>query len=381
MTKPPIKNLNNICVIIRVWMSCNLSFLLPLTLLFILLGGFGWIDQVARSTGLGMIGTGLIFAGMLLLISQVIEMPFDIYSTFVIEERYGFNKTTVKTFILDKIKALLLTCIIGGVLFAAILWFFSRTGEYAWLFSWLVLSGVQMILMYIAPAVILPMFNKFIPLEDGELKAAIETYAEKQNFKLKGIFKIDGSRRSTKSNAYFTGFGRWKRIALFDTLIDKHSVKELLAVLAHEVGHYKLGHIRKTLIISILSSGFMFYILSLFITKPGLYAAFQIEMTPISGYMPIYAGMVLFGFLYAPISFVLSIISNYLSRCHEYQADAYAVITTGEKEMMIQALKRLSVDNLSNLTPHPLKVIMEYSHPPVLQRIAAIDVAKIEQGG
>jgi STE24 endopeptidase len=236
----------------------------------------------------------------------------------------------------------------------------------AWLYSWGALVVVQMVLMYIAPVYIMPLFNKFEPLEDGELKSSIQDYAKKEGFALQGIFKMDGSKRSTKSNAYFTGFGKMRRIVLFDTLIEKHSVAELVSVLAHEVGHYKLKHITKMVAVSILSTGLMFYILSLFISQPGLYEAFGVEGTPL------YAGFIFFGFLYTPINLILSIFGNIMSRKHEFEADAFAVNTAKEPDSMVAALKKLSVDNLSNLTPHPALVFMEYSHPPVLERIKAI---------
>jgi STE24 endopeptidase len=349
------------------------TIMLPLTIAFIALGGFGWVNRLAMSAGGGMIVSGLLFGAILVLISQVVGLPFSIYDTFVIEERFGFNRTTVKTFILDRLKGLALTALIGAPVFALVLWFFSGVGRWAWLYCWAALTLIQVMLMYIAPVVILPLFNKFIPLEDGDLRGAIEDYAAKQQFKLSGIFKIDGSKRSSKSNAYFTGFGRWRRIALFDTLIEKHTVRELVAVLAHEVGHYKKGHILKQLVIGICTSGAMLYILSLFLRRLGLYEAFGVAYEPFaSGALPIYAGIVFFGFLFTPINLLLSIFSNVLSRGFEYEADAYAAETTGESEPMISALKKLSVDNLSNLTPHPLKVFLQYSHPPVLQRIEAI---------
>ena len=348
------------------------TLMIPITVAFILLGGFGVVDEFARSSGRGMIWTGLIFAGILIIASQIIQVPFSIYSTFVLEERYGFNKTKPLTFIADQLKSLVLTLVLGGVIFAGILWFFSRAGSWAWLYSWLAVTLVQFILIYVAPVFIMPLFNKFTPLEDGELKESISSYADKQGFTLKGIFKMDGSKRSTKTNAYFTGFGRWRRIVLFDTLIEKHSIEELVGVLAHEVGHYKLKHIQKHIMSSVLSSGLMFFILSLFITQPGLYQAFSVDSADVGGYPPIYAGMLFFGFLYTPISMILSIYENRASRRHEYQADAYAVNTSGHKQSFIQGLKRLSVDNLSNLTPHPLKVFLEYSHPPILARIQAI---------
>jgi STE24 endopeptidase len=272
----------------------------------------------------------------------------------------------------DLVKGLLLTTLIGGPVFAGLVWFFSRAGDLAWLYSWAGITAVQFLLIYIAPVFIMPLFNKFVPLDDGELKASISSYAEKEGFSLRGIFTMDGSKRSTKSNAYFTGFGRWRRIVLFDTLIEKHSVAELVSVLAHEVGHYKLKHIQKMLAVAVLSTGLMFFILSLFITRPGLYAAFGLEMAAIDGRTPVYAGLILFGFLYAPISLLLGLVQNRLSRKHEYEADAFAATTYGRPDAMIEALKKLSVDNLSNLTPHPLKVFLEYSHPPVLERIRAI---------
>jgi len=341
----------------------------PISVAFILLGGFAWVNRLAESAGFGLIGTGLVFAGILILLSQVLSLPFSIYDTFVIEEKYGFNKTTPKTFVLDLIKGLVLTAIIGALVFSFVLWFFDQAGGRAWLYSWLVLVAIQLILMYIAPVYIMPLFNKFEPLEDGELKTAIEDYANKEGFALQGIFKMDGSKRSTKSNAYFTGFGKMRRIVLFDTLIEKHSVAELVSVLAHEVGHYKLKHITKMVVTSILSTGLMFYILSLFISQPGLYEAFGLQGDPKE---MLYAGFIFFGFLYAPINLILSIVGNVLSRKHEFEADAFAVQTADEPESMIDALKKLSVDNLSNLTPHPALVFMEYSHPPVLERIKAI---------
>ncbi len=344
----------------------------PLIILFILLGGFRWIDDLARGAGGGVILTGLLFAACLILISQLLSLPFSIYSTFVIEERYGFNKTTLRTFVFDFFKELALTAILGGLVFSGIIWFFTAAGTLAWLYSWIALTFIQFFLIYVAPVVLLPLFNKFTPLDDGELRTSIQEYADAQGFSLKGIFTMDGSRRSTKSNAYFTGFGRWRRIVLFDTLIEKHSIKELVSILAHEVGHYKLRHIHQMLFTAVLSTCLMFYILSLFITREGLYGAFGLDMALVAGDPPVYAGLIFFGFLYAPISMLIGLVQNVVSRKNEYEADAYAVRTAGDQSAMIEALKKLSVDNLSNLSPHPLKVFLEYSHPPVLQRIRAI---------
>ena len=338
----------------------------PITIAFILFGGFNIIDQFARGFNLGSVLTGLIFAGILLLALQILSIPFSIYSTFVIEERYGFNKTTPKTFILDILKSGLLIAVIGGMVLSVVLWFFEKAGPLAWLYCWIAVTVFQIFLMFIAPVVIMPIFNKFIPLEEGELKQAIEDYARSQEFKLKGIFTMDGSKRSTKTNAFFTGFGRFRRIVLFDTLVEKHTVKELVSILAHEMGHYKKKHILKSICISTLSTGLMFGILSLFLNNRGLFAAFKMQE------ISIYASLVFFGFLYSPIQMVLSIFGNMLSRRHEYDADEYAVKTYHASASMIAALKKLSVENLSNLTPHPLKVFLSYSHPPVLDRIQAI---------
>lgn len=333
---------------------------------FILLGGFNLVDQFVRNFNLSFIFTGLTFAGILLLGSQLIHIPFSIYHTFVIEEKYGFNKTTVKTFILDMLKKWFLIALIGGIAFLIVLWFFDKTGKWAWIYCWMGITFLQLFLTFIAPVIILPLFNKFVPLENGELKDAIEDYAKSKNFKMKGIFKIDASRRSTKTNAYFTGFGKYRRIALFDTLIEKHTTEELVSILAHEIGHYKKKHIIKSVVISILTNGLMFFLLSFFINNKGLFMAFKMEQTSI------YASLFFFGFLYKPISLVLSVLGNILSRKHEYEADTYAVATYKKPEAMIIALKKLTVDNLGNLTPHPLKVFLAYSHPPVLQRIKAL---------
>ncbi|UCD88390.1 MAG: M48 family metallopeptidase [Desulfobacterales bacterium] len=338
----------------------------PMMIGFILIGGFNFVDQFARSFGLGPIPTGLFFAGILLLASQMISIPFSIYSTFVIEEKYGFNRTTAKTFILDILKSWLLAVVIGGLVFGVVLWLFEKAGMWAWAYCWVVVVLFQIVLIFLAPVVILPLFNKFYPIEHGELKTAIEDYAKSQNFKMRGVFKMDASKRSTKSNAFFTGFGRFRRIVLFDTLAERHNVDELVSVLAHEMGHYKKRHILKSILILVMTTGLIFFVLSLFINNEGLFSAFKMENTSI------YASLFFFAFLYAPINTVVSIFSNTLSRKYEYEADAYAVSTYGKPESMISALKKLTVDNLSNLTPHPLKVFLSYSHPPVLKRIEAI---------
>lgn len=340
----------------------------PITIGFFLFGGFNIVDQFSRGFDLGPIPTGLIFTATLMLASDIFHIPFSIYGTFVIEERYGFNKTTPKTFTLDILKNWLLVAVMGGILLTVILWFFEKAGPWAWFYCWFSVTIFQIFITFIAPVVIMPLFNKFVPIEEGELKRAIEDYAVSQGFKLKGVFTMDGSKRSTKSNAFFTGFGRFRRIVLFDTLIARHTVEELVSVLAHEMGHYKKGHIRKSIVLSILTTGVMFFILSLFINNKELFAAFKMQETSI------YASLIFFGFLYTPIEMMLSVFENIFSRRHEYASDAYAVTTYKKPEAMIAALKKLSVENLSNLTPHPLKVFLSYSHPPILERIQAIRI-------
>lgn len=342
------------------------SITIAVTLVFILSGGFNLVDRLARSLVSGPVLTGLVFTLALTALSGLLSLPFSIYSTFVIEARYGFNRTTVKTFVLDLLKGLLLAVLMGAPLLALVLWLFGAAGKAAWLVVWVSVTGFQLFMTYLAPVVIMPWFNKFTPLEEGELKHKVEAYAHEQGFRLKGIFKMDGSRRSSKANAFFTGLGRHRRIVLFDTLIERHTSDELLAILAHEIGHFKLGHIPRMMIASIMQTGLLLFLLSFFMRNPGLFAAFKME------HLSIYASLVFFGFLYSPISTILSIAMNFLSRRHEVEADRYSARTTGRPEAFISALKRLSVDNLTNLTPHPLKVFLEYSHPPVLQRIKAL---------
>ncbi len=339
----------------------------PMLVVFIYFGGFNYVDRFARGFahdfGLGQVQIGLIFIGILAALSWLIHLPFNIYGTFVIEEKYGFNKMTAKTFVFDELKSLFLGIVIGGPVLAAVFWFFEKFENLAWLYVWLFLFAVQMFMLYIAPVTIMPLFNKFRPLDDGELKNKINEFAHAQNFKLQGIFVMDGSRRSTKANAYFTGFGRFRRIVLFDTLIAKQNVDELVAVLAHEIGHYKMHHIPRQLVLSVLSLGLTLFIMGQFIYNQNIFLAFKMD------YTSVYASLLFFGIFYSPISSLISLYSLYLSRKYEFEADKYAVDTFKKADSLITALKKLSVDSLSNLTPHPLKVFLEYTHPPILQRI------------
>jgi STE24 endopeptidase len=340
-----------------------------ITFLFIvaILGGlFNEIDNFVRGFGFSLIPTGLLFAVIIFFALEAINLPFSVYHTFSLEQKYGFNRTTLKTFITDKIKGFIIGIILGAIILSFLFWFFDKFITWGWLFCWLGLTLFELFLLFIWPRFIMPLFNKFEPIEEGELKKKINDYADSQNFKIEGIYKMDASKRSTKSNAFFAGFGKFKRIVLFDTLIENHSVDEIVAILAHEVGHYKKRHIWQMIFISFLTNGLMFFILSLFITNPELFRAFKMDK------ISIYAGLFFFTFLYTPINSVLSIFANFFSRKNEKEADFFAVKTSQLGDQFIKALKKLSVKNLSNLTPHPVKVLLTYSHPPILERIKYI---------
>lgn len=342
------------------------TFGLVITLVFWFAGGFNYLDRIVRNWELHPILMGLAYIGILIFAKALISLPFSIYATFVIEERFGFNTTTPKTFVIDLLKGLLLAVLLGGPLLAGVLAFFQYAGSLAWLYCWLAVTVFTLFVQFIAPTWIMPLFNKFTPLEGGELREAIMDYARSVKFSLKNVFVMDGSKRSKKSNAFFTGFGKNKRIALYDTLIEKHTVRELVAVLAHEIGHYKKKHIIQGLLISIAHTGVIFYLLSIFISHEGLFEAFYVER------VSIYSGLIFFGMLYSPIEMILSVFMQIFSRKNEYEADRFAAQTTEDPNSMIAALKKLSRDNLSNLTPHPVYVFLNYSHPPVLQRIRAL---------
>jgi len=339
------------------------SFSTILTVLFLLYGGFNYVDIWARSFGFGQIATGILFTGGLSLLSFMAHLPFSLYSTFVIEERFGFNRTSFKTFIFDMVKGGLLAIVLGAPLLALILWFFINTGDYGWFYCWIGVVAFSTVLQFLAPVLIMPLFNKFSPLENGSLRDKILNYAGQEHFKLQGIFTMDGSKRSSKLNAFFTGFGKFRKIVFYDTLLEKLTESEIVAVLAHEMGHFKLGHIVKMLFASIIQTGIMFYLLSIFLENRGLSDAFFMTETSI------YSSLVFFGFLYSPINLLVSILFNAFSRKNEFEADNYAARTTGSPEKLITSLKKLSQANLSNLTPHPVMVFVHYSHPPVLARI------------
>ena len=339
-------------------------------LAFWLTGGFGWLDQLSRSWFSSELMAGLAFLSVLYLGHLLLHLPLSVYSTFVIEERFGFNKTTPKTFVVDQIKGLLLSAILGLPLAAGVLWIFGNVPQ-AWLWAWLLFTAVQLFLMWLAPVVILPLFNKFEPMGDGPLREAIERMAAKCEFPLTEISVMDGSKRSTKANAYFTGFGKTKKIALYDTLIEEQTTDELVAVLAHEIGHFKCRHIIQRLAVSILQSGALFFLLGLAVDRDGAFARLLFDAFGVET-ISAHVGLVLFGILFSPASRLLGIFSNMWSRKHEFEADAYAAKAMGDSTSLISALKKLSAKNLSNITPHPMRVFLDYSHPPILQRLNAL---------
>ena len=339
---------------------------LALTVAFVLAGGFNLVDALARGLGLTPVPTGLVFTGLLALLSGAVQLPFSVYATFGIEERFGLNTTTPLTFLLDTLKGMLLAVVLGGPLLAGVFLLFEAGGPAAWILCWLAVSAFLLVVQFLAPVVLLPLFNRFTPLAEGELRTAITRYAANERFAVGGIFTMDGSRRSTRANAFFTGFGRFRRIVFFDTLLERLTTAEIVAVLAHEIGHWRLKHIPVMVGLSALQTGLLFFLLSRFLDNPGLFAAFGME------HLSVYGSVVFFGFLYTPIATLLAVGVNGLSRRHEYQADRFAVLTGTGAESLISGLKKLSVSNLANLTPHPVNVRLSHSHPPVLERIAAL---------
>ena len=341
------------------------SFSLVLTLLFFGFDGFEFVDNIARSYSTNPILIALIFFGIIMIGSDIITTPFAYYKTFVIEEKFGFNKTTLKTFIFDKIKGWFMMSIIGGGILALIIWFYQLTGKHFWLYAWALVTVFTVFLNMFYARLIVPLFNKQTPLEEGSLREKISEYAKSVGFNLEKIFVIDGSKRSTKANAYFSGFGSEKRVTLFDTLINDLEEDEIVSVLAHEVGHYKKKHIIFNLISSVLLTGLTLFILSIFISKPILSEALGVSIPSF------HIGLIAFGMLYSPISEFTGLIMNYFSRKFEYQADNYAK-DTYKAEPLISGLKKLSKNSLSNLTPHKAFVFMHYSHPTLLERIKSL---------
>jgi STE24 endopeptidase len=329
-------------------------------------GGFGLLDQFLTAKIDHHILRALVFFGTLMLAGDLLTLPFQLYSTFVIEEKYGFNKTTVKLFFLDKLKGYMLAAVIGGALISTLLYLIDWLGNEFWIWFAVVACVFILIVNMFYTSWILPLFNKLTPLPEGVLKDAIKSFSKKVEFPLDNIYVIDGSKRSSKANAFFSGIGRKKKIVLYDTLINNHSIEELVAVLAHEVGHFKKKHIILTFALSALQIILTLFILSLMVYNSELSLALGGDQLSIP------LNLLAFGILYSPISSVTALLMNLLSRKNEFEADAYAA-QTYDGSALAQALKKLSVDNLSNLYPHPWYVFFHYSHPPLLTRLAAIE--------
>jgi STE24 endopeptidase len=338
------------------------TFNLIIILLFLFFEGFAFVDQLARTITTNSILIPVVFFAILMFALDLINIPFSVYDTFVIEERYGFNKTTPRTFVFDKLKGWILSGILGGGLLALVVWFYQVTGDMFWIYTWILITLFSVVMTMFYTHLILPLFNKLYPLQEGELKTRIFDFSDRSGFNLKNIFVMDGSKRSSKANAFFSGLGKKKKIILFDTLVNDLKNNEIVSVLAHEIGHYKKKHTLANLILSVVQTGVTLYILSLLINSPALSRALGVSQPSF------HIGLIAFGLLYSPISMVLGIGMNYLSRKFEFKADEFAGFYNLSNDL-VEALKKLSVKNLSNLTPHPVYVFVNYSHPPLLQRI------------
>lgn len=337
-----------------------ISFGVLLTVL--LSGGFGWLDALLRQSINNEIGLTLAFFGVIYVINDIITLPFVYYDTFVIEERFGFNKATKKIFWSDQLKNLILTVVLGGILLSLVIWFYNSLGHYAWLSAWGAITVVSVFMTLFYSNLIVPLFNKQTPLENGGLRKAIEGFAVKAGFNIDNIYVMDASKRSSKANAYFTGFGSKKRIVLYDTLINDLSTEEIVAVLAHEIGHYKKKHTLLSMLISVVYTGVILFLLSLFLDNRDIALALG------GNEASFHLGLIAFSLLFSPISMFLGIFLSIFSRKNEFEADAYAA-RFGLGETLANGLKKLSIKSLSNINPDPLYVFFYYSHPTLLQRI------------
>ena len=342
------------------------SFNFLITLIMFAFGGFAWVDGLVQQYVVSPIWTPILFFGVLFIANDLISIPFEWYDTFVIEERFGFNKITPKLFILDKLKGYAMTIVLGGGILFVVIWIYTLTPTYFWLLAWAVVTGFSLFMTMFYSQIIVPLFNKQTPLGEGELRTEIEKFATKTNFNLDNIFVIDGSKRSTKANAYFSGLGAKKRIVLYDTLMDKMTTDEIVSVLAHEVGHYKHKHTLINFLISMPTTLILFFVFGLIMQSDALAQA--LGGTKASFHLNALA----FSILYSPISLILDIATNILSRRFEYQADEYAN-SHGYGSQLVSGLKKLSATSLSNLMPHPLYVFFHYSHPTLFQRISKIN--------
>jgi STE24 endopeptidase len=349
--------------ILSLWTS---SFNLIVILAMILLGGFAFIDNMAREFSSNMVFIALLFFGIIGLGSDIINIPFSYYDNFVIEKKYGFNTMTIRTFITDHFKSWFIAIIVGIPVFGLITWFYYMTGSKFWLYAWGLITAFSVFINLFYSELIVPLFNKQVPLQDGPLRIMIEEFADKTGFRLKNIYIIDGSKRSTKANAYFSGFGPKKRIVLYDTLQKELSDEEIVAVLAHEIGHYRKKHVLQTIALSVAVTGLMLFLFSLVVNSPLLSEALGSDKSSF------HLGLIVFGILYSPLSLIIGLGVNYYSRRNEYQADNF-VKDNYKPEILSSALKKLSVKNLSNMMPHPAYVFFHYSHPPLLSRLEKLE--------
>lgn len=344
--------------------------------LLMLNGGFVLVDSLAHAWTDSSVFQALIFFGTIGLAADLLSTPFDVYDTFVIEQRFGFNKTTWQVYVTDKLKSWVLAAVIGGGLLSLIVWMYALLGADFWWLAWLTITLFSLLMSLFYSNLIVPLFNRQTPLEEGELRSALQDLATRTGFGLKDIYIIDGSKRSTRANAYFTGLGRMKRIVLYDTLLQKHTTAQIVSVLAHEIGHYRKKHTLKTLVLSVIQTGIVLYLFSLVVGSPLMYQALG------SSYQSFHLGLVVFLILYSPVSTITSIGLNYMSRRFEFQADRFAAENADAGEM-VASLRLLTSDNLSDLTPHPAYVFVNYSHPPLRERIEAIQKvggSQVKQG-
>lgn len=342
------------------------SFNITVIILMIAAGGFSVIDGLARELSQKIVIISLIFFGIIGFASDIINVPFSWYDTFVIEKKYGFNTMTIRTFITDHFKSWFLVLIIGIPVLGLITWFYYRAGKGFWLYAWALITAFSVFMNFFYSELIVPLFNKQTPLAEGSLRDKIEAFANKTGFKLKNIYIIDGSKRSTKTNAYFSGFGPKKRIVLFDTLLKEFSGDEIVAVLAHEIGHYKKKHVLLMMLSSVVITGIMLFLFSLIVENPKLAEALGAK------HQSFHLGLIVFGILYSPLSLLIGLAANYVSRKHEFAADRF-VKDNYDPQILAGALKKLSVKNLSNMLPHPVYVFFHYSHPPLLKRLEKLE--------
>jgi STE24 endopeptidase len=342
------------------------SFNLVIIVLMIITGGFAFVDDLARHISSHLVIISLLFFGLIGFASDLINIPFSYYDSFVIEKKYGFNTMTIRTFITDHIKSWLIAILIGIPVLGLITWFYYKTGVGFWVYAWILITLFSIVMNLFYSELIVPLFNKQTPLEEGILREQIQAFASKTGFKLRNIYLIDGSKRSTKANAYFSGFGPKKRIVLFDTLLKELTYDQIVAVLAHEIGHYKKKHVLQSLVTSFLLTGIMLFLFSLVVNNPLLSQAMGTKNSSF------HIGLIVFGILYSPLSLIIGLFSNYLSRKNEFQADRF-VSDHLEPSLLADALKKLSVKNLSNMMPHPVYVFFHYSHPPLLKRLERLE--------